>query len=430
MISLIFVFLITTYAQTYVGQNLCSALTSVTCGADELAGKGWCFWDSTLATPACVTLPCYLIDEVAACRTGGSLQTGGANTECDSLETFSLQYDNVCCDKNLGKLNYAFVRFTMNFDGSVDSTNDATPIPMASLNVATSVKEMFKLYTINPWLVSQETSEDNFQSKLLAILNKYLEPATRDVLLQQSRSHPFYLERTVYQSLQLLRDWTVIHRSTLALRSAILPQIWSLALVALTRMTTFQPNYYQTNYYFINFAIIPYFRNSLKMSGQLHTLTIDWSGYNYADKGYVMVYSYAPEQFGIIKAYTDVVCIRPFLGSTVAYVSKEDNYDNLFVSLKFTYYWSDTTLTIDQTQLRLYSISDDTQTITDTLVSFTCTLASRICTHTGTYTPSTLPSNGKGQNYFIAHVNYNLAQSDKKRAQCILAYKTWTTVCA
>lgn len=41
----------------------------------------------------------------------------------------------------------------MNFDGHVDSTNDATPIPMASLVVATSVKDMFKLYTINPWLV-------------------------------------------------------------------------------------------------------------------------------------------------------------------------------------------------------------------------------------------------------------------------------------
>ncbi|CAK67096.1 unnamed protein product (macronuclear) [Paramecium tetraurelia] len=383
-----------------------------------------------IGTPACVTLPCYLIDEVAACRTGGSLQTGGANTECDSLETFSLQYDNVCCDKNFGKMNYAFVRFTMNFDGFVDQTNDATPIPMASLNVATSVKEMFKLYTINPWIVSQETTEANFQSKLLAILNKYLETATRDVLLSQSRSHPFYLERTVYQSLQLLRDWTVIHRSTIALRNAILPKIWSLALVALTRMTTFQPNYYQTNYYFINFAIIPYFRNSLKISGQLHTLTIDWSAYSYTDKGYVMVYSYAPEQFGIIKAYTDVFCIRPFLGSTVAYSPTENNYDNLFASLKFTYYWSDTTLTITDSQVKLFKISDDTQTIVDTGVVFTCVPASRTCTNTGTYSPSPVPSDGKGQNYFIAHVNYDASQGDKKRAQCILAYKTWTTVCA
>lgn len=31
-----------------------------------------------------------MIDEVAACRAGGNLQTGGASTLCDSLETFSL----------------------------------------------------------------------------------------------------------------------------------------------------------------------------------------------------------------------------------------------------------------------------------------------------------------------------------------------------
>lgn len=39
---------------------------------------------------ACKTLPCYLIDEVAACRTGAGIPTGGATTDCDSLETFSL----------------------------------------------------------------------------------------------------------------------------------------------------------------------------------------------------------------------------------------------------------------------------------------------------------------------------------------------------
>ncbi|CAD8201288.1 unnamed protein product [Paramecium pentaurelia] len=429
MISLIFIFLITIYAQPYVGQYVCSTLTSTTCGTDAINGKGWCYWDT--ATTTCLTLPCYLIDEVAACRTGGSLQTGGANTDCDSLETFSLQYDNVCCDKNLGKLNYAFVRFTMNFDGYVDQTNDTPPISMASLDITTSVKHMFKLYTINPWLVSKETTEVNFQTKLIAILDKYLETATRNELLTQSRSHPFYLERTVYQALQLLRDWTVMHQSTITLRNAILPKIRSVALVALTRMTKFQPNYYQTNYYFVNFAIIPYFRNSLKISGQLHTLTIDWSDYAYTDNGYVMVYSYAPEQFGIIRAYSDIVCIRPFLGNSVTYVDTENNYDNAFSQIKFTYYWSDTTQTInDQTKVKLFKISDDTQTITDTLATFNCVAATRTCTISANYSPSPTPTDGKGQNYFIAHADYNTAQNEKKRAQCILAYKTWTTTCA
>ncbi|CAD8119884.1 unnamed protein product [Paramecium sonneborni] len=423
MLALLFFIFVTIYAQTYVGQNLCTALTTqADCGADVIKGKGWCYWNGV----SCDTLPCYLIDEVAACRTGGSLQPGGAIIDCDSLETFSLQYDNVCCDKNLGKLNYAFVRFTMNFDGFVHQTSDA--ISITSLNVALSVKEMFKLYTINPWHVSIETDVVQFQAKLLAILNKYLDSPTRTVLLTQSRSHPFYLERTVYQSLQLLRDWTVRNKSPKTLRDAILPKIWSVALVALTRMTTFQPNYYQTNYYFINFAIIPYFRNQIKMQGQMHTLTIDWSGYSYTNNGFVMVYSYAPEQFGITKAYSDVVSIRPFLGNTVAYVDTQDNYDNLFYPLKFIYYWSDTSITIVQANLKLFAITNDADpTIyTDTGATFTCDSAARICT-SSVYNPSSNPNLQKGQSYYIGLVDSVI---DKKRAQCILAYNTWTTACA
>lgn len=50
----------------------------------------------------------------------------------------------------------------MNFDGNVDSTNDPTPILMSALVINTDVKNMFKLYTINPWKVSLETTEANF----------------------------------------------------------------------------------------------------------------------------------------------------------------------------------------------------------------------------------------------------------------------------
>ncbi|CAD8182653.1 unnamed protein product [Paramecium octaurelia] len=429
MFVLIFIFIISLQAQTYVGQSPCSTLTIANCGVDAINGQGWCYWDSTLTPPACVTLPCYLIDEAAACRTGGSLITGGANTDCDSLGTISLEYDNVCCDKGLGKLSHAFVRFPMNFDGFVDSTNDNSPTYMSTLDISVSVKEMFKLYTVNPWLAYKEASELQFQDRLNAILDKYIEPTTRDVLLTEPKSHPFYIERIVYQSLQLLRDWTVIHKSPLNLRSAILPKIWSLALIALTRMTTFQPNYYRSHHYIINFAIIPYFKNSLKILGQDHTFTIDWSSFPYNSNGFVMVYSYPPEQFGIIKTYSDVICIRPFQGSSVTYVDSNDNYDNTFSQIRFTYYWQEGTYaSIDQTKVKLFLISDDTQTITDTLLVFTCNQSQRTCTNTVNYPPATTLDR-KGQNFFLAPDDYN-SISDFKKSQCILAYKTWTTNCA
>jgi hypothetical protein len=78
----------------------------------------------------------------------------------------------------------------------------------------------------------------------------------------------------------------------------------------------------------------------------MHSLKVSWSGYSYTTNGYVMIYSFAPEQFGITKQYTDVMCVRPFLGSSVTYAVGENNYDNLFGPLIFTYYWSDTSLTI------------------------------------------------------------------------------------
>ena len=65
----------------------------------------------------------------------------------------------------------------MNFDGFVDKTSDS--ISMGSLVVTTSVKDMFKLYTINPWHLSKEPVLADFQTKLIAILDKYLEPVTR-----------------------------------------------------------------------------------------------------------------------------------------------------------------------------------------------------------------------------------------------------------
>lgn len=107
-----------------------------------------------------------------------------------------------------------------------------------------------------------------------------------------------------------------------------------------------------------------------------------------------MVYSYPAELFGIINTYTDVICIRPFLGTTVAYITTEDNYDNLFKPLKFTYYWTDTTLSITAANLRLYTIADtaDEASVVDTAATFTCVTSSRTCDTT--YTPTL--TNGKG----------------------------------
>jgi hypothetical protein len=59
-------------------------------------------------------------------------------------------------------MNYAFVRFVKTTDGFVDKTSDS--IAIATLNTASSVKDMFKLYTINPWLAANAPDETAFSS--------------------------------------------------------------------------------------------------------------------------------------------------------------------------------------------------------------------------------------------------------------------------
>ncbi|CAD8073782.1 unnamed protein product [Paramecium primaurelia] len=407
-------------AQTYVGETPCTGLSSGSCTASAISGIGYCYWEST-----CQTLPCYMIDEVAACRAGSGLITGGASTLCDSLETFSLQYDNVCCEKTEGKLNYAFVRFVKTTDGYFDKASDGTTT-LTSLTSQTSAN-IFLLYTVNIWKIMPSFTTlptvANFQSQLGAILNQYKTLAT--ALHDLPDSHPFYLERTVYQSLQLLRDFIVLQTTSQnTMRDNILQQIWSIALIALFRMTKFQPNYYQTNYYFINFAIIPYSRNSIIINGQQHSTKIDWSSYAYGSNGYLMVYSFPPEMFGIKNALSDVICLRPIVGSSPVYNAAENTFDTGFKPLTITWSWTDTSLTVVAANLKLYKFpinnaleSGITQ---EAGVTFTCNLGGKYCVSTSiTATPA-----NTGVNYFIS-AGLGVA-ADKNKVQCRLQGRTWS----
>ncbi|CAK82381.1 unnamed protein product (macronuclear) [Paramecium tetraurelia] len=411
-------------AYTYIGETPCSGLAIGSCTSSGISGIGYCYWESS-----CQTLPCYMIDEVAACRTGSGLATGGASTLCDSLETFSLQYDNVCCDKSEGKLNYAFVRYTKTSDGYYDKASDGTTT-LTSLTTQNSAT-IFQLYTVNPWLIMPSLTSlptaANFESQLGAILTQYKTLAT--ALQTMPDSHPFYLERTVYQSLQMLRDFVVLQTTSQnTMRDNLVQKIWSVALIALFRMVNFQPNYYQTNYYFINFAIIPYSRNSITINGQQHTTKIDWSGYLYTSNGYLMVYSFPPEIFGIRNAYSDVVCLRPMIGNPPVYAAAQNTFDTGFKPLTITWSWTDTSMSVVAANLKLYKFPVNTALETDILqeagVTFTCNLGAKYCVSSSiTSTPA-----NTGVNYFVSPGLGVVG--DKNKVQCRLQGKTWSGTCA
>ena len=67
-------------------------------------------------------------------------------------------------------MNYAFVRFTKTTDGSALTD---TPFTIAVTGIITGNSvNMFKLYTVNPWLVSFSTAT-LFKDQLLNILTAY-----------------------------------------------------------------------------------------------------------------------------------------------------------------------------------------------------------------------------------------------------------------
>lgn len=140
---------------TAVGTNACTFYTTEsTCDASD-----YCYWETS-----CQNRPCYIINDIAACRYGSPLPTGALSSVCDSLETFSLQYDNVCCDKGEGRLNYALVRYVIPTEGTSTASTDPTPIGTITGTVDTT--NMFKLYTINPFKMTTF-------AELTAILTAY-----------------------------------------------------------------------------------------------------------------------------------------------------------------------------------------------------------------------------------------------------------------
>ncbi|CAD8128497.1 unnamed protein product [Paramecium sonneborni] len=60
--------------------NIFIGLASVDCTLSAISGIGFCYWETTCQ------ITCYMIDEVAACKTGSVLSTESASTLCDSLK--------------------------------------------------------------------------------------------------------------------------------------------------------------------------------------------------------------------------------------------------------------------------------------------------------------------------------------------------------
>ena len=58
--------------------------------------------------------------------------------------------------------------------------------------------------------------------------------------------------------------------------------------------------------------------------------------------------------FGIKNALSDVICLRPIVGSSPVYNAAENTFDTGFKPLTITWSWTDTSLTVVAANLKLY----------------------------------------------------------------------------
>ncbi|CAD8163514.1 unnamed protein product [Paramecium pentaurelia] len=282
-------FLLFWLGYTAPGQLTCDSTnfpTEISCKT-----SGYCKWTTT-CVPYTMPTECYKINEIGACRSGGVYATP-TPTNCYQINSLNVQYENVCTPNSDNKIDYNYVRFPISNTGL--ATHSLTGITVADLQTKTLQADyLYQVFTVNIQLATNAQLND--------ILDLYV---IYDEELVKTTTHPYYIEKALFQTIQNIRDDTTI---TPTLRGATLVKFWQLADIFLYRVRTFS-KHYQTNYYILNFAQTTFSRLYLTINGQEHTTTFSWT--SYTKNGYVQVISYPGTQFGIpTTALSDVYYVK------------------------------------------------------------------------------------------------------------------------
>lgn len=102
-----------------------------------------------MSSNTCTDLPCYKINEVAACRDTTSIAYTTSAGVCRALPTLDLRYDNVCGTNGL--LDYAYIRLPIDKTGSpIYSTTGMTITEVnAESNAAKRNNLLNQLFSFN-----------------------------------------------------------------------------------------------------------------------------------------------------------------------------------------------------------------------------------------------------------------------------------------
>ncbi|CAD8112743.1 unnamed protein product [Paramecium primaurelia] len=263
----------------------CSSVALTDCNA-----SGYC----TLSADSlsCQSLPCYKINEIGACRESPAVAYDAVL--CSGLSSLDLRYDNVCGPA--GILDYAYVRLPLQKTGSaIYSTTGMTVSQIQAETVAATRNNLLtQLFSLNLYAASN--------TELNSILSLYIDYKNDMTgLTGFAMSHPYYLEKAIYASLQNFRDDSDATKD----QTTTLTNIWSLSDTLLLRLRTFR-KFYSTSYFFVNFAHTQFSRTYLSIKAQYSVFSLKWT--QYSSNGYVQLITFAPQQFtGFSGALSDAI---------------------------------------------------------------------------------------------------------------------------
>ncbi|CAD8119690.1 unnamed protein product [Paramecium sonneborni] len=292
MIMIIFVSLIGNIYCQAIGTISCFTLDQITC-----ENSGYCYWKNS----QCLSLQCHLVNNLAACRSGGALEN-----LCKQVSYTPPQFIASCCNIAYTAQKIYLYRFLSDLSEEDKAQTQASIIQLSSEQP--SVQAMDKLFQLD-FLSSS-------QAQLCAILDLYIKQAA---ILIGKYSHPYYLERAIYESLQNVRD--DLYSDSLQ-RSSTICKILELIDIYYQRLNTYSEKYY-TVYNFVNFNHI-----HLKYLGFQFQQQIFLSWETYPENGFFELTVIYPQIFGIQNAVSPIFMIQ---------ITNE-------INLKYKIKWAKTTL--------------------------------------------------------------------------------------
>ncbi|CAD8128026.1 unnamed protein product [Paramecium sonneborni] len=240
--------------------------------------SGYCQWSGQ-----CYGQYCHLIDEVQSCRSNGAM-----SSKCTAVPYTPLQYVQSCYEKTFTEQKVYYYRHVS--DLRIEEIQQTSVLLGDLINEERTITNMFRLYNLD--IISRQNDELN------QILDLYISYAT---IFISEYSHPYYLERIIYEAIQNIRDDNKI---TVQQKQNTMPKIEQLLDIYYVRLKSFS-EYYYTQYNFINFNQIHLKYLILEYQG---LATITWTSYE--SNGMLQVTVLSAEIFGKQSPLTPIYIIR------------------------------------------------------------------------------------------------------------------------